>query len=223
MEAVIEKSTLKFLKNLKLNNTREWFQDNHSQYVSAHENVLHFADAMIRKIEEFDGSIYGITAKESVFRIYKDTRFSKDKTPYKTNFGIFVKAGNKKDPGAGYYLHLEPGNSFIGGGLHSPPPKILFQIRTAILEESDHYRNIINNIEFNELFGDVGMDPVKTVPRGFDKDNPDISLIRYKSYVAACSVKDSEIISEDFLKKIMERYKLLKPFNQFLNKIAGLA
>lgn len=222
MGAIIDKNTLQFLKDLKKNNNREWFEENRREYETARDNMMDFTDAMIREIGKFDMSIKGSSAKDSVFRIFRDTRFSKDKTPYKTNFGAFVKAGGKKEPGAGYYLHLEPGENFLGGGLYSPPPNVLFQIRTTILEKKNEYKKIIENREFKESFGEVGMDPVKTVPRGFDRENPDIALIRFKNYVTGCPLQETDVLSDEFMVKAMGFYRLLKPFNHFLNKIVGL-
>ena len=208
---------LNFLNDLKNNNNREWFSENKNRYEEAKHNFFEFVDFMIIKIKEFDKSLDVNSAKECAFRIYKDNRFSKDKTPYKTNMGAYIAEGGRKSPFAGYYIHIEPGNSFAGGGLYCPQPAVLKSVRTEISEDATRLNTILKNKSFHSVFPELYGEKVKTVPRGFDKNHPNIELLRFKSYTVIKQLTDKELLSDKFSETVLNIFKTQKPFNDYLN------
>ncbi|MCE9501336.1 MAG: DUF2461 domain-containing protein, partial [Leptospira sp.] len=167
----ILKSSVEFLKKLKKNNNKQWFDQNREEYENAKQDFRVFTEKLIGETGKFDRQIAKLTARECIFRINRDIRFSKDKSPYKTNFGTFLVMGGKKSGFAGYYFHLEPGNeSFSGGGIHTPSPEVLLKIRQKIAGNSETLHEILNNKIFAKSFGGVSGEKLKTVPKGFSKD-----------------------------------------------------
>lgn len=219
MSVSIEPHVMHFLHNLKQNNDRDWFHTQKKAYQQARTNVIAFVSALIEKLSNIDESIDVINAESCLFRINRDIRFSKNKEPYKTNFGAFINPGGKKAPTAGYYLHIEPGESFIGGGAYQMPPEKLLLLRKAIIERNNEYKKIIGTNTFKNHFATPGLDPVKTAPRGFDKKHPDIDLIRYRHYVVMKKFSDSQILEAGFMKECMNTFKAMKPFNGFINSV----
>ena len=209
---VIKKETLKFLKDLSANNKREWFTEHKPKYVLAKDNVQAFADALAEEMQKHD-HIEGV----KVFRIYRDVRFSKDKTPYKTNIGCGFKRATEALRG-GLYLNIEPGNTFVGGGFWGPEAKDLKRIRNEFLVNADAFRKIINAKKFKEYFGSLEGDELKTAPKGFDKDHPDIDLIRKKQFLIGRNFTDKEAMSEDFLSECNKTFKAMRPFFDFMSE-----
>lgn len=207
-----------FLKDLCVNNNREWFDENRDRYKEAKQEFESIVAFLIQEVALFDKTVKDLNPKECVFRIFRDTRFSKDKTPYKTNFGAFLVPGGKKCSRAGYYLHIEPDNSFIAGGIHMPPGSVLKQVRQNVFDNTEEFKAIINNDIFKDTFGKMGGDKLKTSPRDFPKDFADIDLLRYKSYTVWDLVSDEVILEPDFLKRVIQEFKILEEFNVFLNK-----
>lgn len=217
----IEKSTLEFLSDLKLNNSREWFERNRERYTRAKSNYETFIQALIDSISVFDPILKGLEAKNCIYRINRDIRFSPDKTLYKSHFGAFIVKGGRKngDRFAGYYVHVEPGNnSMIAGGSYMPPMAWLTAIREKIDEEGKRFLKIIKDKEFRSVFGGLEGEKLKTAPKGFPKDHPDIELLKMKSYLAARTILDKEILSEKSFELILNASKVLKPLNDFLNE-----
>ncbi len=210
---------LNFLTDLKKNNNRNWFQENKKRYEESKNIFFGIVDVLIAKIKAFDPAVDVLSAKECAFRIYKDVRFSKDKTPYKTNMGAYIAKGGRKSKYAGYYIHIEPGASFAGGGMYCPQPDILKTLRESISENAEPLKKILKNSEFNSVFPDLYGETLKTAPRGFDKNHPDIELLRYKSYTVIKHLSDNELISENFLGNVLTIFKTQKPFNDYLNQI----
>ncbi|NOZ34241.1 MAG: DUF2461 domain-containing protein [Chlorobi bacterium] len=208
---------LNFLTDLKNNNNREWFADNKLRYEEAKNKFFDLTDFLILKIKEFDKSVDVNSAKECAFRIYKDVRFSKDKTPYKTNMGAYIAKGGKKSPFAGYYIHIEPNASFAGGGIYCPQPAVLKAVRTEIAEDATELYSILKNKSFHTVFPELYGDKVKTAPRGFDKNHPNIGLLRFKSYTVIHKFSDNDLTKPDFAEKIISTFKIQKPFNDYLN------
>ena len=208
---------LNFLKDIKVNNNREWFNENKSQYEAAKEKFEAFVDILIMKVKEFDNSIDVNSAKECTFRIYRDVRFSKDKEPYKPNFGAYIAKGGRKSEYAGYYIHIESGASFAGGGIYCPQPKILKAVRDDIYDDPKAIKEIINEPGFKKIFPDMYGEKLKTAPRGFPKDFPDIDLLNFKSYTVVKELTDKELNASDFLDKVISVFKTQKPFNTYLN------
>ncbi len=214
------KQILKFLNELKSNNDKTWFLAHKKDYEGAIEDFRLFTDMMISKVEEFDKSVKGVSAKNCVFRIYRDVRFSKDKSPYKTNFGAFIKGGGKNEARAGYYVHIEPGMSMLGGGIYMPPNDALLKIRKEIAKDSRPLKKILNEKKFKEAFVEIYDDEkLKTAPKGFSKDHPDIDLLCFKNYTVIQKLKDSEVTSTNFPEICAKSFKIMKPFNQYLNSI----
>lgn len=208
--AHITRQTFDFLSELKMNNTRDWFMDNKSRYEKSHKEVYSFADSLIKKMNEFD-RIETPSGKKSLFRIYRDVRFSKNKDPYKTNrTGSFSRAG--ADRRGGYYFCIEPGNSMIGGGFYQPNTEDLNLIRKQIEMDASPLRDVINSKAFKNYFGELLGEQLKTVPRGFEKEDPNIDLLRYKSFYVMHRFSDQEVMSVDFEDKVIDGYKKLQPF-----------
>ncbi len=209
----------KFLIDLKFNNNRAWFKQNNDRYINAKSEFENFIELLIPQLKEVDSEIDVLPAKNCIFRIYKDVRFSKNKEPYKTNFGASISKGGKKSINAGYYIHFEPDNSFIGGGIYKPEPKILKAIRTTIFENTEQYKNIINKSTFKKYFPDIYGEKLKTAPRGFPKDFKDIDLLNNKHYAIIHNIDNSFWFKDDLINNILDVFKEQKEFNHFLNKI----
>lgn len=207
-----------FLTKLIPNNNREWFHKNKDMYNEARAEFESFIDKLIPELLKIDKSIGMLSAKDCIFRIFKDVRFSKDKTPYKINFGAYMSKGGKKSPYAGYYLHFEPGGSFIGGGIYMPDSTVLKVIRTSIYNDIEEYKKIIYDNDFKRVFGGIYGEKLKTAPKGFPKDFADIELLKNKHFAVIHQVDDDFWRSEKLLDDIIHIYKVQLPFNEFLNR-----
>jgi uncharacterized protein (TIGR02453 family) len=215
---MISPSTLTFLKVIKKNNNKEWFDKNKDKYLKAKDNVADTVDILLKGIITFDKKFVGITSKDCLFRIYRDIRFSKDKRPYKNNLGASINVGGKKAVNAGYYLHIEPGQSFFAGGIWMPPGDLLKKIRQEIDYNGKEINKILSDKNFKKYYGNL--DPeykLKTTPKGYDKDHPNIDLLRLTSFIVWHSFSDKEVTSKNFDKELVKASKLMKPFLGFLN------
>lgn len=213
--------TLGFLKDLRKHNDREWFQDNKSRYESAKKDFEQFIDALILGISQYDPSIAHHTAKSCVFRIYRDVRFSKDKSPYKTHFGAHITSAAKRSEihtRAGYYIHIEPGASMLAGGAYLPESEWLKSIRHEIAFNGDAFREILNNKEFRKYFGAMEGEKLKTSPRDYPADHPEIELLKHKSFLASHMCADDVVTSDQFLQHATGVFRALYPFDRFLNR-----
>lgn len=214
--ASIEKTTFAFLNNLTKNNNRDWFNEHKDQYLIAKDNVQHLVENLIEEIAIFDEKIAKIDAKKSLFRIYRDTRFSKLKIPYKTNFGAAIGMGKGKEV-SGYYLHIEPGKSFIAGGVYMPEASILKQIRQGISANSEEFLKIINDKNFKKYFGALSTEnTLKRIPQGFEKENPMADFLKLKSFVVSYPLKDEDLMNENVSKNLAKIYKEMMPLNEFI-------
>lgn len=222
--AKIEKSTFDFLKELRNNNNRDWFKSNKPRYEAAKDNVEEFIDKLIVRISKFDPSIAHHTGKSTMFRIYRDVRFSKDKSPYKLHFGAHLTAAAKKSEihsRAGYYVHIGPGETMLAGGAYMPDSPWLKAIRAQIADDPKAFKKIVNSKAFKDTFGSFEGEQLKTAPKGYPKDHPEIELLRYKSFLATHDCKDKEVLSKDFLTHAAKVFKVLYPFDVWLNQGAG--
>ena len=217
MQTMFEK-TFSFLRQIKENNNREWYHANKSTYQDAKQEFEHFIELLIHESTNFDASLKGLTPKDCIFRIFRDVRFSKDKSPYKTNFGAFLVPGGRKSMHAGYYLHLEPGSSFIASGIYMPPSNILRAIRNDIFEHYEEYKSIINSSAIRSTFQEMGGEKLKSAPRGFPKDFEGIEDLKYKSYGLMNNQTDAEIMAPDSLETILNTFETAKPFVRFMNE-----
>ncbi len=222
---MLKPATLKFLKDLKKNNTREWFEKNRSAYESARADFAELIDKVIASFGKKDTTIAPLTAKECMYRINRDVRFSKNKAPYKNNMAASLISGGKKSINAGYYFHVQPGGeSFIGGGRYIVEPDQLKKIRQEIDYSWIEFSKIIKNKKFAALYGDLergeGMS-LSREPKGYEKDNPAIDYIKLKSWVATAPFSDADLTSKDLVKKITAALETLQPMIIFLNRALG--
>jgi uncharacterized protein (TIGR02453 family) len=210
---------LEFLSILLQNNDRNWFNANKGLYEESKNEFEGFINKLIPQIIHLDNQIYPVEAKDCMFRIYKDTRFAKDKTPYKTNFGAWISNGGRKSVFPGYYIHIEPnGKSLVAGGVYMPPPEILKAVRLEIYENIDEFKAILSNPDFRKYFGDMENIKLRSAPKDFPKDFPDIELLKYKWYTVGSSLSDEVLTSAQCNNTILHLCEILKPFNQFLRR-----
>jgi uncharacterized protein (TIGR02453 family) len=215
---MISRQITRFLEELARNNNKEWFHANKADYQAVREEFKQFVAVLIAEIAHFDESVKNILPKDCIFRINRDIRFSKDKRPYKNNFGAFIAPGGKNSGYAGYYFHIEPGNSFLAGGVYMPSPQALKAIRNEIYENTEEFKSILNAPGFVNYFGGLdSIEMLKTAPKGFPKDFKDIELLNHKHYTVSKPLDDSELHSEDLTGKAVEAYEALYPLNYFLN------
>ena len=217
MSAVIKNSTLLFLKDLHKNNNRDWFNENKDRYRAAHTNVADFVEVLIEEIGEFDEEILKTDAKKALFRIYRDVRFSKDKSPYKTNFGAGLGMG-KGNRISGYYLHIEPGKSFLAGGVYQPDTTVLKEIRKEISINSNEFLSILEQDEFRNNFRGLSVgQKLQRVPAGFEKDDPMAEFLKLKNFIVVHPVSNEALMKEDAAKNFAQIFKSIKPLNDFLS------
>jgi len=209
----IPPSTLKFLKDVKKNNNRDWFAKNKPRYQEEHGQFKLFAQNLMDEMNKIDH-----IEDVKVFRIYRDSRFSKDKTPYKVHFAGGLKRATARLRG-GYYFHIEPGNSVVAGGFWAPNPPDLKRIREEIAVDDKPLRKIINAASFKKIFGTLEGKKVKTAPRGFPKDHPAIDLLQYKQFIVHRNFSDKEITDPKFAKEIVKTYKALRPFFNYMSEV----
>jgi uncharacterized protein (TIGR02453 family) len=212
------KQVINFLAELQGNNTREWFTANKSRYADVKALFDEFTAKMIKEVASFDSAIGLLAPKDCTFRIYRDVRFSKDKDPYKNNMGAYLNRGGKNSRYAGYYLHIEPGASFIGGGKWMPEADILKLIRLEIYHFPEEFKKIINQKEFVKKFGSLSGDKLKKPPKDFPPDFPDIELLKFKSYTVGMNLTDETVMSERLLGQAVDAFKTMMPLIHFLNR-----
>ncbi len=217
---MIQKTTIDFLRGLKKNNNRDWFEKNRAKYEAAKNDVEKNVDQILDAVRSFDKRIPGdMVAKKCMFRIYRDVRFSKDKRPYKNNIGAHIQPGGKKEFGCGYYTHIEAGGAFLAGGIWQPPAPELAKIRQEIDYNFDEFKKIINAKEFKKFFGRLDQeDKLITAPKGYPKDHPAIEFLKLKSFVCVAQLSDKDVMSKAYQKKAKEIFKAMLPLNLFLQR-----
>lgn len=218
---MLQASTLKFLKDLSKHNNKPWFDAHRQQYDDAKKDFETFIQTIIDKHGRRDTYIKELTAKNCLFRINRDIRFSKDKTPYKTNMGASISRGGRKSIYAGYYFHLEPGQSFVGGGIWMPMPEETKKVRQEIDYCLDEFRKIVESKKFKTVYGGLYIDSetsLSRVPQGFEKDNPAAEYLKLKSWIATQALKDADITSKDLVKKALMAFETLQPLVEFINR-----
>ncbi|OIP05343.1 MAG: hypothetical protein AUJ97_01080 [Bacteroidetes bacterium CG2_30_32_10] len=212
------KAILSFLEQLTQNNNKEWFQENKATYEKLRQEFIDFINKLIPAIAEFDNNIKHISAKDCLFRIYRDVRFSKDKTPYKNNFGAYIAANGKNSRSAGYYFHIEPAGSMLAGGIYLPPPDVLKLVRSEIYYNMVAYKKIINDKLFLKQFGSVEGEKLVHAPKDFPKDFADIDILKYKSYTIIHKLSNIQVLSTNLFEETINIFKAMHPINSFFNK-----
>lgn len=215
---MIKKSTYLFLQELSENNHKLWFDANKQAYQNAREDFVRFIEQFIAGVDDFDHHLEGLTADECVFRLYRNARHATEKEPYKTHFGAYVAFGGRNSEFAGYYVHIAPGNTYIGGGMYNPGTAVLRKIRQEIDYNSEPLWNILRSAGFREYFGSIQGERLETAPTGYPKDHKDIELLKLQSYFAIHGMEDHELMSENTLSRCMKVVSELYQFNRFFNE-----
>lgn len=219
---MFQPSTLSFLKQLKKNNNKPWFDENRDKYELARADFTKFVAELLQKIPSIDSTIKDLKPKDCMFRINRDIRFSKNKTPYKINMSAAFHKGGKKSIYGGYYFHLQPGgNSFIGGGLWSPEPESIKKVRQEIDYNFSEFQKIIKAPAFVKRFGGLEREEgqvLVNVPKGYEKDNPAAEYLKLKSWVASQNISDETLAQPTLLKEVLQSFKTLQPLLHFINR-----
>ncbi len=214
---MISAHTLKFLKDLKKNNSKEWFDLNRDRYEVSKSQIKETIGLFIVAISKFDKAIVGLEPKDCMFRINRDVRFSKNKAPYKTNLGFWIGPGGKKSPLAGYYFHIEPGASFIAGGTWMPEAENLKKIRQEIDYNGANFRKIVWNKKFISSYKTLAQDEKAIMaPKGYAKDHENIEFIKLKSFIVSKPISDTELQDPKLFKQFVQDFELMYPLNEFL-------
>jgi len=217
MAATLSKKIFDYLKNLDENNNREWFNDNKNLFSEAEDEFEIFVEELISEVGKSDEKVAKLNAKKSLLRIYRDIRFSKDKTPYKTYFGASLGMG-KSNEKSGHYLHIEPGKSFIGSGIYLPEAPVLKEIRKEIAVFKDDFLKAIDHKDFKKHFGELDREhELKKIPQGFEKEDPMADYLRLKSFIGVHNLTNKDIMAKDTIENLTSIMNSAKPLNDFLN------
>ena len=217
---MLHPASLTFLKSLQKNNNRTWFEKNREKYETAREDFANFINGLIAEIAKHHPEVKGLEAKNCMFRIYRDIRFSKDKTPYKTHFSAQVGVEGRKSEMADFYIQIGPGNSFIAGGKWHPETAALKDIRQEIFYNTADFKKILSEKSFKKHFKTLSDIKLKTVPKGYDKNFPDIELLKYTSYIVEAPIADKLLLSRSLVKHAAAIHKAMLPLLNFLNAAA---
>lgn len=216
---MLTKETIDFLKKLEKNNNRDWFNANKNAFVRANDNVIAVTGDLIGRIAKFDAAIVGIDPKSCVFRIYRDVRFSKDKSPYKTNLGAFIAPGGKKAMLPGYYFHVQPKMFFSAAGIHMPEGSELLKIRSYIAANTKEFFKIVEAKKFVERFGGFhDGDKLTKPPKGFDADHPAIEYLKLRSFTVGEEFSEKDVLSTDYPKMLAESFRAAYPLVDLLRR-----
>jgi len=212
------KEILQFLKELDVNNQRDWFDVNRNRYEKTRKDFIDLTAWLIDEIRKFDSEIPLLQPKDCMFRIFRDVRFSNDKRPYKANYGSYIARGGRKFGFAGYYLHLQPGECFLSGGVYMPPAEHLQAIRQEIYYHPEEYLKLLTSEPLHSIFNQYYFDALKTAPKGYPKDWEHLDLIKNRSYAFGHPLTEGEILAADFPEKCIQYFKMIYPMNRFLNR-----
>ena len=216
---MLQPATITFLEKLARNNNKPWFDKHRDDYAEAKEDFEIFVGTILDGLATSEPLFKEQKAKDCIFRIFRDVRFGKDKTPYKSHFGAFFSRGGRKFPGAGYYVHIEPGGkSFVGGGLWVPGPSLLKAVRQEIDYNFDEFSKIIEDKKFKKLFKKINGEQLKKLPQGYTEDNAAIEYLKMKSFTVGHNITDADITGKGFEKKTLDIFNTMRPFADFLNR-----
>ena len=214
----ISSANFDFLNKVASNNNREWFAENKDEYLKQHQNMIDFADDLLQSVNKHD-NIETLNGKKSLYRIYRDVRFSKNKDPYKTHWAGGFKRATKQLRG-GYYFHIAPGNkTMVAGGFWNPNKDDILRIREDIAMDDSELRKIVSDKKFVATFGELKGDQLKTAPKGFPKDHESIDLLRYKQFIVWKNFTDKEVMSKDFTKLADNTFKAMRPFFDYMSDV----
>jgi uncharacterized protein (TIGR02453 family) len=222
---MITNETLQFLEDLKSNNNRDWFLENKKRYDLFKKDYQQLVANFLKEMKPLDGALENLEVKNCTFRINRDIRFSKDKTPYKTHLSIWMSAGQNGLNRPGYYIHIDKNECFIGGGMYSPEAPDLKKIRKEIAFFYEDLESILNEKNFKKEFGGFNKNEtnmLKNAPKDFEKDHPAIEYLKLKSFAAIEKFDISEATKKDFVAKMTKKLILLKPLNEFINRALTL-
>ncbi len=214
-------TTIEFLNDLKSNNSKSWFDLNRKRYDKVKADYISLAGNILGQMKKLDPSLEMVETKECVFRINRDIRFSADKSPYKTNLGIALHPGGKKFNLAAYYLHIEPGHSFIGGGLWMPEAPLLSKVRKEIHYFYHDLVEILNNPLYKKTYGSLDIEEGQKLsrpPKGYEAEDPAIEFLKLKSFTASTPLSDEMLTSDKLIPHIIDRFTILKPLIGFINR-----
>lgn len=213
----MDRTTLQFLKGLKAHNDKAWIDANRKSYEAARQDFEAFVSSLIKELGKMDPALEGLQAKQCIFRLNRDIRFSKDKAPYKTHFGAAFSRGGRKGSDAGYYIHLEPGASFAGGGMWMPDAEQLRKIRQEIDYNFADFNRIIHAKRFKDTFSEIDGEQLVRPPKGYDEANPAIEYLKLKSFTVGVPLTDKDIEAANLVKSAIAIFKTMQPFIDFMN------
>ena len=206
-----------FLQDLSQHNERPWFQENKQRYEEAKNAFEQLTADLIIRIGTFDTSVKALSPRDCVYRIYRDVRFSQDKSPYKLHLGCYINPKGKNSLHGGYYFHLQPNESLLAGGSWWLPTKILNVVRQTIVDQEEAFMKIVEEPAFKRLYPQITYDPLKVIPRGMPKDFSHPEYLKCRNYCIATQVDDSFFEKSDWMDETIQRFKLMKPFMDFIN------
>lgn len=216
---MLQKATVGFLSDLEANNNKTWFDANRTAYEAAKQDFEIFITGLHKQVASLEPDVANHKPKDSIFRIFRDVRFAKDKTPYKANFGAYFSRAGRKAPDAGYYIHIQPGDkSFVAGGLWMPEGPLLKKTRQEIDYNFDEFVGILNKASFKKHYKKLDGETLKTLPQGYTADNPAADYLKFKSFIVSKPIADKDLTSKTFDTKVMDLFTEMKPFVDFLNK-----
>jgi len=210
------KDVLKFLEGIQKNNNKEWMEAHKADYLKAKQQFEDIIKNLIEKISDFDPHIAGAEPKKCIFRLYRDIRFSKDKRPYKENMGGFINKEGRKGMDGGYYLHIQPGQSMLAGGVYMPPPDILKKIRQEIDYNPDPLLSYMASPDFKKYFGSFEGEKLKKAPTGYDPEHVNIELLKLKYYIVVHRIEDKIVLGNEFPGYVLKVFNAMKPLNDYL-------
>ncbi len=215
---MLHKSTLRFLRDLSKNNDKAWFDAHRDAYQDARADMVQFVDQLLLALTPMEPALAGQQGKDAVYRIFRDVRFSKDKTPYKNHFGAFFTKGGRKWDGAGYYLHVEPGAAFAGGGLWMPQGALLKAVRQEIDYSFGEFSGILNDKGFSKFFKSIEGESLSRPPQGYEAENPAIEYLKKKSFTVGARIDDELLTSAKAIPELVKIFGAMHPFVVFLNR-----
>lgn len=209
-------NSLRFLAELNAHNSKEWMDANKAWYQECRQEFIGVISEVLKQMSAFEPAVADLEARKCIFRINRDIRFSNDKRPYKVNFGAAISEGGKHSENPSYYFHLQPGQNFIGGGIYMPAGEILKKIRQEVDYNPEELKKIVEQSGFQKVFGEIRGEKLKTAPKGYPKDHPNIEFLKLKSYTVMTEVSDQKVSQDSVVEEVVKVFQQMKPFNDYL-------